>query len=552
MNPGDVIELIDLNDEGTIGGTGRIEALEVAVGGLPWTVTESASLKFKVDDFSIDNTDLEVLGTLTIEEDLHTENNGRLLCSATGSRLTYGVESTSRPEMNIAIPADSYYNLGFGGEVPKIISAPLVIDGDLIVNGAPLTTNGNLLSLSGVNQQYVEGDALIQIGDLEIDNTSGLPSGVICLTSIQITGTLILSEGVVRMGNGTAMQITETGTSTNGTPISYISGQFSRIIPDTETQYIFPVGGGGRFAPFELDPATGATEFSVEYYPEPFSDTTTDGTFERVSAFEYWNFTDLGGNGADALKLYYGDHSQVVTPDEVFIARYDAGMSQWTMAGEGSFNGSDALGDYIGTANIASFSPVTFGSLTDENLPVELISFDGYAQKENAYLKWTTTNEYNNYGFDIEHASDGMSFRPIHFEASKGRTVGINTYGYVHKKPGAGVHYYRLKQLDFDGSFEYSGVVAIEFKESGSHQLKIYPNPSSGSKVNYRLELMAPSETIEIQVIDAAGKLWVNKQLEKTETSLSGVLEMPESNGVFHVVFRSDDFVPRQKVVILE
>ena len=129
-------------------------------------------------------------------------------------------------------------------------------------------------------------------------------------------------------------------------------------------------------------------------------------------------------------------------------------------------------------------APITFmvGALTCTYnamgvLPIQLASFSGYAKDKMNFLTWATASESQNKGFDIERSADGVRFDKIGFVAGKGTTSTKQDYRFKDESPN-GLVYYRLKQLDFDGRFEYSKIIAIDSK--GEKVASVFPNPSTG------------------------------------------------------------------------
>ncbi|SDG08996.1 Por secretion system C-terminal sorting domain-containing protein [Dyadobacter soli] len=107
-------------------------------------------------------------------------------------------------------------------------------------------------------------------------------------------------------------------------------------------------------------------------------------------------------------------------------------------------------------------------------LPVTLISFEGKSQDNQTKLTWKTTSETNNKGFEIERSADARTFEKIGFVDGSGDSKENQFYHFTDLDPFA-KSYYRLKQLDYDGKFEYSTVIAV--KGEGAI-LKVYPNPA--------------------------------------------------------------------------
>ena len=109
-------------------------------------------------------------------------------------------------------------------------------------------------------------------------------------------------------------------------------------------------------------------------------------------------------------------------------------------------------------------------------LPVELTKFNAFKNDGAVVLKWETESEVENDFFQIEHSMDGKAFNVLSKIAGAGTTDMAQAYQFIHETPYAGNNYYRLKQVDLDGSFEYSGVITMNMWRDG---VKIYPNPIS-------------------------------------------------------------------------
>jgi len=109
-------------------------------------------------------------------------------------------------------------------------------------------------------------------------------------------------------------------------------------------------------------------------------------------------------------------------------------------------------------------------------LPVELVSFSGESKIEGNVLKWVTASEVNNKGFEIERSSNGKLFQKIGFV--KGNTDSWQALNYSFTDPTPhSLTYYRLKQIDWDGTSTYSKIVVVQGKEQ---IVAVYPNPSRG------------------------------------------------------------------------
>ena len=152
-------------------------------------------------------------------------------------------------------------------------------------------------------------------------------------------------------------------------------------------------------------------------------------------------------------------------------------------------------------------------------LDVELLDFQGIAKDKGVDLAWTTANEKTNAGFDIERSADGQKFEKIGFVKGNGTTKDKKNYSFIDKTPLSKTAYYRLQQVDFDGSKVSSNVISIEPKSSKG-TLKVYPNPSSDNRISIEFPSIDRAEEIQISIVNVLGQV-VLQQKTNTNTPLS-------------------------------
>jgi hypothetical protein len=146
-------------------------------------------------------------------------------------------------------------------------------------------------------------------------------------------------------------------------------------------------------------------------------------------------------------------------------------------------------------------------------LPVELLNFAGSAVEKGIQLKWETVTELNNEKFEIQRSQNANVFRTIGEVRGNGTTSTPIDYAYLDENPETGMNYYRLKQIDFDGKFEYSEVIAINYGGRQNEIGMFYPNPSKKGQV--KLDYVATqSENINVIVFDMVGQLVLTKELD--------------------------------------
>ena len=145
----------------------------------------------------------------------------------------------------------------------------------------------------------------------------------------------------------------------------------------------------------------------------------------------------------------------------------------------------------------------------DASLPVDLLRFETRpTDNHTAKLSWTTASEINNSHFDVERSYDGRTFEVVGEVAGNGNSQHQIEYSYTDASVSKvqNTVYYRLKQVDFDGAFEYSDIRVVRFDAVGNNmQLVAYPNPMN-DELNVMLSLPS-GEKYQLQVTNLQGAL---------------------------------------------
>ena len=189
--------------------------------------------------------------------------------------------------------------------------------------------------------------------------------------------------------------------------------------------------------------------------------------------------------------------------------------------------------------------------ITSVLLPVELLFFDATLDANTVLLNWQTASELNNEKFEVEQSRDGRDFQKIGEIEGKGTTLEQQDYSYEVKNPRNGISYYRLKQIDFDGQFEYSKVISVNFKGENGDVGEFYPNPSKSGLVNIYYTSQTDDE-IAVSVFDVTGKLVVNQiqQVSNGDNNLS--FDFSELNTGTYIVKIGDERNPTHRKLIIE
>jgi hypothetical protein len=191
----------------------------------------------------------------------------------------------------------------------------------------------------------------------------------------------------------------------------------------------------------------------------------------------------------------------------------------------------------------------TIGCAYAVALPVELVSFDATKMPERKVLcEWTTNVEINSDYFVIERTQNGTSIDSVGWHSASGNSLDVISYDYIDDVPLDGISYYRLKIVDFNGSYEYSDWRSVDF--NGIEIINLFPNPTNGNMTV--LVGSSTDENIEIQIVDALGR-YVYKE---SSTVFSGITSFfidvsKYANGVYVFKVQTDSriFVQKQFVV---
>ena len=244
---------------------------------------------------------------------------------------------------------------------------------------------------------------------------------------------------------------------------------------------------------------------------------------------------NLGTNDGVTVDYQYTSFSLTNTDDEVILqnssgievdrVEYDGGPDFPSPTGASMYLKFIQLDNNIGSYWETSTTSVGIttdkgspGSSGEAQLPVELISFKGSKTTEGVQLIWQTANELNNDYFIVQRSVNGQTFENIGEVQGFGTTTEMQSYSLLDISPANGLNYYRLKQVDFDGRFEYSDVITVEIEKQQT-SINVYPNPSKGL-YNIQWSENISSQT-NLEVFDMTGRLVHNEIIENNTSQLN-------------------------------
>ncbi len=182
------------------------------------------------------------------------------------------------------------------------------------------------------------------------------------------------------------------------------------------------------------------------------------------------------------------------------VKAYSA-VGNWT-----NLSGTSGDGNFVTWADTAA----SYGNngCTSIVTPLSLISFQAENKENIVVIKWTTAQEINMEGYELQRSTDGLSFKDLKYLPAKNLST-FNTYQYDDKENLPGVVYYRLKMVDHSGNVSYSKIVSVVSKNNQLGAINLYPNPSTDViKIQY---YSSKATQIKIAIFDMQGRLILQK-----------------------------------------
>lgn len=200
---------------------------------------------------------------------------------------------------------------------------------------------------------------------------------------------------------------------------------------------------------------------------------------------------------------------------------------------------------YSFTSGFSGFGAGVAGS----SLPVRLLDFTGKLRFNSAVLDWATSFEQNSKEFVIERSYDGLNFVPAGTIEAAGNSTITKRYTFTDKSIAQENNYYRLKQVDLDGRFEYSKVILLRNPSSGKYPFRVLSNP-----VQQTLDMQfgdLPRGKVQIGLFDLSGKQLVNWQSENLSQSRVRIDLAPYAlaRGVYIVKARTSTETFTEKII---
>lgn len=402
---------------------------------------------------------------------------------------------------------------------------------------------GNVL-FQAAEGQWMSGSANTIFYDLTMNN----PYGIVINSAMEISNLLVLNNGIIYSSSTFPVVLNTTGSSTIGSTVSFVDGPVKKQVSSTAPQTItFPVGKGSAYRPVILN-VQHSTIAQTDYTTEMWN-TSARGLpialpsdLAWVSDIRYYTITpSTTSNLINArVTLSYDVDDVVNNANNLRVAR-DDGSGNWINTG--------GIGSAHWTGSITSTTFNTFNNYftlanpTGGNtwLPVEMVSFTATAQKNANLIQWITASEINSSYFEIEKSENGRDFKTIARIEAAGNSSTERKYEYPDLNV-QGMAYYRLKEVDLDGTSTFSKV--IQLRRKMLVDVVTYPNPSRDGHFRIRLDENNNSSVI---ITDASGRI------VPCNFNRSGNELVPEHNlkpGLYFLSVSGEDGIQSERLVV--
>lgn len=377
-------------------------------------------------------------------------------------------------------------------------------------------------------------------GNIAFDPGVGLtlnnPAGAVLATPLTLSGPLALTSGSLTTTATNLLTLSSTATLTATGSTSFVNGPLARqTAAGAVSNLVFPTGSGASYRPVILNAtAQDATTYLVTQKEGPPANATSFvagtsalPTLTRVSRVRSYTITPTpaANNFNGTVTLSYGPDDGVNQPaDASFTVGKNSNNAGWQNIGNGGVNVTTAATAASGAAgtitsqSFTAFSDFALASTSasqDANpLPVVLVNFGAVRHAGQAVqVRWTTASELRSAYFEVQRSIDGTTYATVEKQAAHGTTAQSHIYTSLDQAAPAGRLYYRLRQVDTDGTESFSPVVTLAATTTAT-TLTFYPNPAHDE-----LTLLAASEPV--QVLDLTGRV-----LQATTLPASGKLNI--------------------------
>jgi photosystem II stability/assembly factor-like uncharacterized protein len=316
----------------------------------------------------------------------------------------------------------------------------------------------------------------------------------------------------------------------------------------------------GELSPVSIDSSLLTIQFvepnsqTLGIYVERFNNTPLSqlpGNIESISN-TYWNVSANSGNldGVFSLIIDLSGIEDITDISNVHLLRRDTEKFPWIDLGSPDDLSNDTSA--MMWSGLTSLSQFGLGVSSDPT-PVELSSFTATLENNSIVLKWQTETELNNIGFEVERKNENTDWNKLGFIYGSGTSIVPRQYLFTDRNPvGGNKIFYRLKQIDTDGTINYTEEIEIQINPTEFVLHQNYPNPFNPiTKIKFQLPR---ASKVIIKIYDILGAEVTELINEKKEAGVYEVVFNGQNltSGTYIYSIISDDFSEVKKMIVLK
>jgi hypothetical protein len=434
----------------------------------------------------------------------------------------------------ISVQEDSLRNEG----TFSLNNGNVYVSGDF-ANVGTVNIGTSSIRLNGNTLQKITSSGIVY-NILEINNT-GL--GAELKDDASINGVLTFSSGMLNTTNAHTLTLTPSAAVAGENNSSYVQGALSTIRNVDGTGAVSFGNIGVTIDPVSqnlgnvtITRRSGLQELNYSYF---YGDANGGNkTIDRVWDIDAQN-SPVQKVGLTLEWLSVNNNGININSAET-IYHPTNGLTQWLGASVPYLNYSTLTS----TIQTNHFSKWTIADNIDGVLVATLLNFTANLnEKYQTILQWNTEKELNCKHFEVERSVDNTSFEYFSTVQGHGSTNEPQAYQEIDKSPALGFTYYRLKQVDTDGTFHYSKSVNVYIEKEFEPYVSVFPNPSNGE---FSVELSSNLMKKNFTITNSLGQEVLKTKVESTLFKL----DIDVSQGVYFLNFSTDSGIISKKIVI--
>ena len=471
---------------------------------------------------------------------------------------------SNNPTLSVNSNAEDVY---VGPGITWNLSNDSINIGQNLVNNGTIIASTGIANFTGSTNATISGSGNTQLFNMRVNKSAGatltLQQPVLVTNNLNMVQGNVFTSSTNLLTLGTTSAAPGNLTYNAGTIVGPFKRYFANIA-STGTAGLFPVGTAvyNRYADFSFGSGPGVDQFlTVEYKTgAPMQGgiplynglplMASGSMIQNYSADGYWsviptnnNYTAPITSVSYGVTLFANNLTGMQSPQICRIIKSagsnNAGQHHvaWQACGTHTpINGAANPQAFLITSTATQgFSWFNIGTPNSQALPVELLSFNGDCNEGQVNLSWQTATEHNSDYFEVEKSRDGMNWQVLTTVNAAGNSTQLLNYEATDANAMEGNNYYRLTQVDIDGTTKTYDVINVSCSGAAKGYFSAYPNPSTGSfQVILNDKNLVGAGSLSVK--DTKGSELLNRTIEvKPGINMFSVTDLNLAPGVYYI-----------------